>query len=553
MCGAGSNPPGPAPDFGSHVLILDPTMTNIQSQLDTVDGQMEQDQFDNNGYAYLFKPGMYNLDVRVGFYTHVIGLGHVPDDVTITGAVRSKAALGGGNATCNFWRTAENFAVIPTQAIDNGTDIWAVSQGNSMRRAHIKGNINLDDGGWSSGGFIADTTIDMTINSGSQQQFFTRNSNLGNWQGGGWNMVFVGDMQAPMGSWPQPPYTVVPATPLVREKPFLFIDSSGNYLVMVPELKSASSGSSWAGGMPPGYAMSIDLFYIAKPTDTASTLNAALAQGKHLLLTPGDYQLDAPIHVTNPNTVIFGIGLPVLTPMGGNGLLTIDDVDGVTIAGLLVEAGPTTTQTLVEFGPMGSTADHSKNPTFTFDFNCRIGGNIAGTASSCFTVNSNNVVIDNSWLWRADHGAGADWNTNKSDSGLIVNGNNVTTYGLFVEHHQKYQTLWNGNGGAVYFYQSELPYDPPSQQDWMSSPTATTTENGYPSYKVADTVTTHMGTGLGVYSFFQNGSVFDANAFEAPTATGVVMTHLMTFGSGTGGINNIINGTGGSATAYSAN
>ncbi len=520
-------------------------MTDIQSQLDMVNGHMEGDQFDNNGYAYLFKPGSYNADVKVGFYTHMIGLGQSPDDVTITGAVRSKADWFGGNATCNFWRTAENFAVVPSGSIDNGTNTWAVSQGTAMRRAHIKGNIKLDDGGWSSGGFIADTTIDGTINSGSQQQFLTRNDE----QGGSWNMVFVGDQQAPQGNWPQAHYTVVAATPIVREKPFLYIDSAGNYLVMVPALKTASSGSSWASGMPPGSPLSIDLFYVAKPdTDTATSINAALASGKNLLLTPGDYKLDAPIHVTLPNTVVLGIGLPVLTPAGANGLISVDDVDGVSVAGLLIEAGPMSTPTLAEIGPMGSSADHSRNPTFFFDVHCRIGGNIAGTASSCFTVNSSAVVIDNSWLWRADHGAGADWNTNKSDSGIIVNGDNVTVYGLFVEHHEKYQTLWNGNGGSVYFYQSELPYDPPSQGAWMSSPT----ENGYPSYKVADTVTSHHGAGLGVYAFFHNGGLAADNAIETPSGAGMVMTHMMTF-RGSGGIHNIINGTGGEATAYSSN
>jgi hypothetical protein len=230
-------------------------------------------------------------------------------------------------------------------------------------------------------------------------------------------------------------------------------------------------------------------------------------------------------------------------------VLSVADVDGVSVAGLLVEAGTTSTPTLVQIGATGSSADHSKNPTVFFDIHCRIGGNIAGTASSCFTVNSNDVIIDNSWLWRADHGNGADWNTNKSDGGLIVNGNDVTIYGLFVEHHQKYQTMWNGNGGTVYFYQSELPYDPPSQGDWMSTPS----ENGYPSYKVADTVTSHHAEGLGVYSFFGNGSVHAANAIETPTGSGIVMKHMMTFSSGNGGINNIINGTGGPATAYSSN
>jgi hypothetical protein len=192
-------------------------------------------------------------------------------------------------------------------------------------------------------------------------------------------------------------------------------------------------------------------------------------------LTPGDYRLDAAIQVTLPDTIVLGIGLPVLTPTGGNSVLAIADVDGISVAGLLFEAGPTTTPTLLEVGPTGSTAAHSMNPTVLFDVNCRIGGNIVGTAASCVTINSNDVIVDNSWLWRADHGAGADWNTNKSDSGVIVNGNNVTAYGLFVEHHEQYQTLWNGDNGSVYFYQSEMPYDPPSQPQWMEAPERTGT------------------------------------------------------------------------------
>jgi hypothetical protein len=364
-------------------------------------------------------------------------------------------------------------------------------------------------------------------------------------------MVFVGDLQAPGHAWPHPPLTVVAATPVVREKPFLFVDGSGNYFVMRPNLKTGSSGASWSAGDAPGAAISLNCFYIAKPaTDTAATMNAALASGKHLLLTPGDYVLDAPLQVSQPGTIVLGIGLPVLTPKGGNGLVTVADVDGVSLAGFLVEAGPTTTPTLMQLGTPGASAAHAANPTVLFDVHCRIGGNVAGTATSCLTVDSGNVILDNSWLWRADHGAGANWNTNKSDTGIIVNGDNVTAYALFVEHHQKYQTMWNGNGGAVYFYQSELPYDPPSQSAWMSS----ATENGYPSYKVAATVTSHLGTGIGVYSFFDN-NVHAANAVETPTGAGIVMTHLMTFGNGTGAIDHIINGTGGSAgggTAYSA-
>jgi len=546
-CGSGSTPPGPAPDFGSHVVILDPSSSTseVQDKLNQVNQQMDGDQFDSNGYAYLFKPGHYgsadkNLDVRVGFYTHVVGLGRSPDDVLITGAVRSKAYLDNGNATCNFWRTAENFAVIPGAGIDGGTNIWAVSQGTSIRRAHIQGSINLHDNGWSSGGFIADSKIDETINSGPQQQFLTRNDDLHDWQGHNWNMVFVGDADAPPSSWPDPPMTVVDKTPLVREKPFLYLDENGNYLVMVPKLKKDSNGSSWADGSPPGSPISIDNFYIAKPDkDSAMSINAALSAGKHLLLTPGDYQVDEPIRITKPNTVVLGLGLPVLTPTQGNAVLSIADVDGVSVGGVLIEAAKKSSATLLLAGDAGSSVDHSKNPSVLFDVHCRIGGNIEGTAAVCFTINSRDLIIDNTWLWRADHGAGADWNSNKSDSGIVVNGQNVTVYGLFAEHFQKFQTLWNADGGSVYFYQSELPYDPPNQGAWMEAPG----KNGYPSYKVADGVTTHQAQGIGIYSFFQN-EVHASNSIETPTGPGIVLHHMMTYGSGTGGIDHVINGQG---------
>jgi hypothetical protein len=320
----------------------------------------------------------------------------------------------------------------------------------------------------------------------------------------------------------------------------------------VPALKTNTTGSSWgaqdaASPVPPGSPLSIDRFYIAKPTvDTATTMNAALAAGKHLLLTPGGYSLDVPIQVTQPNTVVIGIGLPVLTPTNGNAAMTVADVDGVTVAGLLMQAGATSSPTLLEVGSPGSSADHSTNPSVIFDVHCRIGGYVAGTASVCFTIDSNDVIVDDSWLWRADHGTGVGWTANKSNSGIVVNGNDVTAYGLFSEHHQQFQTLWNGNGGSVYFYQSEMPYDPPNQAAWMES----STEDGYASYKVGDSVTTHQAFGLGVYSFFDN-PVHAANAIETPTVSGVVMHHMMTYSSTTGGIDEILNGTGGAATAYS--
>ena len=537
------------------------SMTSIQSQISATFTQQQSAQFGTGRYAYFFKPGSYSLDVQLGFYMQAIGLGQSPDDVSITGSVRSKATWNGGNATVNFWRGAENLEVIPGSGIDGNNMIWAVSQGTHLRRVHVHGTVALSDGGNSSGGYVSDSLIDAQMVNGSQQQWVTRNSDLG-WTGGNWNVAFVGDGKPPVAAaWPHPAFSILPTTPVIREKPFFFIDAAGNYFVMVPGLKMNSSGHSWASTAPPGSPLSINEFYIAMPgTDTAATMNAALAAGKHLLLTPGIYNLEASLQVTQPGTVVIGLGMPSLLPKMGTAALSVADVDGVTLAGFLLDAGPTTTATLMAVGPTGSSQSHAAAPSAIFDVHCRVGGAEAGTAQSCVTVNSHDVLIDNAWLWRADHGAGVGWNSNKSNSGLIVNGDNVTAYGLFVEHHQQFQTLWNGNGGATYFYQSEMPYDPTSQAAWQD-PTgkcAAPPCNGYPSYKVADTVTTHTAEGLGVYCVFQNAGISAENAFETPTGAGISMHHLVTVLIAGGGITHIINDTGpaagpGGAPGFSAN
>jgi hypothetical protein len=165
------------------------------------------------------------------------------------------------------------------------------------------------------------------------------------------------------------------------------------------------------------------------------------------------------------------------------------------------------------------------------------------------TINANNVIGDNLWLWRADHGTGVGWTKNASNSGLVVNGNNVTIYGLFVEHHEQYQTVWNGNWGRVYFYQSELPYDAPSQAAWSHNGV-----NGYASYKVADSVTSHQAYGLGVYGVFLSSTSACFNAIETPTRAQQVNMHDMinVYITGIGGgseMTHIINGTGSTLTS----
>jgi hypothetical protein len=543
-------------DFGPNVLIFDPSMGDsaIQSKMDAVFNAQQTNQFGTQRYAYFFKPGNYNVDVQLGFYMEVLGLGAAPDDVSITGAVRSMAKWDQGNATQNFWRLAGNLAVTPSTSIDK-SDVWAVSQGTALRRVHVSGGVNLFDpeGGpndWASGGFVADSKIDGTVVSGSQQQFLTRNVAMQQWSGGVWNMVFVGNQGNPTGAWPKSPYTFVDTTPVVREKPYLTIDSSGSYAVVAPTVTQNTQGTSWGSADAAGVTIPISAFYVAHAdTDSADTINAALSAGANLILTPGVYHLARALRVARPGTVVLGLGVSTLVPDQGTPAVTVADVDSVTIAGILFDAGASESATLLELGDAVTTTSHASSPSALFDVSCRVGGAGAALAKACVTINSSDVLIDNSWLWRADHGSGVGWDINTSANGLVVNGANVTAYGLFVEHFEEYQTLWNGNGGRIYFYQSEIPYDVPSQTMWTHDGV-----NGYSSIKVADSVTQFDGRGLGIYCYFDNPVVLDS-AIESPTAPGVTFQHVVTewLGSEAGSaINHIINGTGGAVNSSNA-
>ena len=534
------------PDFGPNVLIFDPSMPTeaIQEQIDKVYSVQQHNEFGSERNALLFLPGDYKVDVPVGFYTEAVGLGASPDSVHITGNVHADASLRNNNATCTFWRAAEGFSVTPTGGVATGTMQWAVSQAVPFRRMHVLGSMVLhQNGGWASGGWMSDSLVDGSVGSGSQQQWISRNSQWGSWTGANWNMVFVGVVHPPEGDWPTPPYTKVAETPVAREKPFLQVDAEGRYSVRVPSLLRDSAGITWRGGSTPGKSIPLSRFYIAHAgVDTAATINAQLHAGKNLLLTPGIYQLTDAIRVSRPDTVVMGLGFATLRPTRGNAAMTTADVDGIIIAGLLFDAGAETSPVLLEVGTEPSRATHAKNPVSLHDVFFRVGGAGMGRAKVNLRINSNDTIVDHTWIWRADHGSGVGWNMNTSANGLVVNGNNVTVYGLFVEHHQEFQVLWNGNGGRTYFYQSEIPYDPPDQASYTSAPGT----NGWASYKVAHQVTSHEAWGLGVYSVFRHPNVVLSRAIEVPKVPGVKFHHMITVAlDNLGEISNVIDDAGG--------
>lgn len=560
-----------------NVKIFDPGMSvaTIQAQADAVFAQQKSSEFGAQRYALLFKPGTYGskdtpLNFQVGYYTSVAGLGRLPGDVQINGSINVYNQCYGDHciALNNFWRSLSNLTIAVTDPDGAGCyagEFWAVSQAAPMRRVHVQGgNTTLMDyctgPSFASGGFIADSKFDTVIN-GSQQQWMTRNSEVGTWTNGVWNQVFSGVSGAPAECFPAVknpdgsvacgPYTTIDTSPVTKEAPTLYLDGDGKYQVFVPAVRTDTSGVSWADGNPAGTSIPLEKFYVAKPGDSAQQINTALARGQHLLLTPGVYQLDQAIRVQRANTVVLGLGYATLIPQRGDAALTVGDVPGVDIAGVTVDAGPRNSKVLIKVGnrhgrPCGSAA----NPTVLHDVFVRIGGAAAGKASVSIEVNADHTILDNIWAWRADHGTGVGWTVNTADTGVVVNGDAVTAYGLFVEHYQKTQTVWNGNGGRVIFFQNEMPYDPPSQADWMQAPD----KKGYPALTVSDRVRTFNGAGMGSYSFFNQGlDIYADNAFVVPTGLPAGSLHnLLTIfldpANGKGGILNVVNGVGGSST-----
>ncbi|MFJ6805186.1 coagulation factor 5/8 type domain-containing protein [Streptomyces anulatus] len=526
-------------DLGPNVHVFDPSTPDIQGKVDEIFKKQESAQFGTDRYALMFKPGTYDdINAQIGFYTQIAGLGLSPNDTTFNGDVTVDAGWFDGNATQNFWRSAENLTLDPV----SGTNRWAVSQAAPFRRMHVRGGLNLapDGYGWASGGYIADSRIDGQVGPYSQQQWYTRDSSVGGWGNGVWNMTFSGVEGAPANSFPEPPYTTLDTTPISREKPFLHLDGD-DYKVFVPEKRENARGISWGNGTPAGESIPLDRFYVVKEGADAATINAAVEQGLHLLFTPGVYHIDETINIDRADTVALGLGLATIIPDNGVTAIKVGDVSGVKLAGLLVDAGPVNSETLIEVGPENASADHAANPTSLQDVFVLIGGAGPGRATTSIVVNSDDTIIDHTWVWRADHGEGWGWETNRADYGVRVNGDDVLATGLFVEHFNKYDVEWYGERGRTIFFQNEKAYDAPNQAAIQNGDT-----KGYAAYRVDDSVDQHEGWGMGSYCYYNvDPTIIQEHGFEAPVKPGVRFHSLLVVSlGGNGQYEHVINDVG---------
>ena len=511
-----------APDFGPNVEVVSPDtpLDEVQAMLDDLAAAQVDAEMSTARHSVLFLPGAYGtaadpLQARVGYYTEIAGLGASPEDVDITGKleVYNRCLADGGTSNClalvNFWRTISNLSLHVNGAGQDGCRAERELLGRVAGRVDAPprrvGRQPLAHGLLHRGPAVRERRLHRRLAPAVRDQRIAAavaHAQQRSWPAGRtrvWNQVFSGVEGAPDdAAFPNPPYTTLDETPVSREKPYLFVDADGRYAVRVPEAQTDSRGITWADGETPGRTIPITDFYIAKPGDSVEHDQLRAREGQAPAAHAGrvrrrqHHQRQARRH-----------GRARHGPRDAHrrrrcGAAEVADAPGIVVAGVTIDAGTVESPVLLQVGSPGNGQAKKvdpANPITLSDVYFRVGGPHIGKADTALVVNSDHVLIDHTWVWRGDHGVegftnGVNgdtdrWNTNTGRTGVVVNGDDVTATGLFVEHFQQFNTVWNGERGTTVLYQNELPYDPPTQADW-TQPDGTL---GYPGYKVADDVT----------------------------------------------------------------
>jgi hypothetical protein len=539
--------------------------------------------FSSRRWALLFAPGTYSgIDLEIGYYVQIAGLGTSPDQVQFVDCDKGPHVpalnrhLRHDQGTCldTFWRSAENFASHATQGMK-----WAVSQAAPLRRVHVGKDLYLHDhGAYASGGHVANAKIDGHVYAGGQQQYLMRNVEFqAGASGGAWGMVHVGCTgqvpESSTGNETAPSITVI-ETPKIRiEKPYVALQNDGTRFelrVPLPLFQPETNvGPLFDGSMEE--ARDFTSVRVVRSDESPSRIQEALDEGKDVVLAAGIFYLDETLEMKTPNQVLLGLGLASLVaPSNGTPCIHVAPrVAGVRIAGIMLEASETDSNrcsskgvsTLLEWGDEGVHDPGSKAfPGALFDIFCRVGGATVGrrdaiAVDTMMRIHSGNIVGDNLWLWRADHadlGKNEEanyphispifWQTEQDEyrveTGIEVFGDDVTMYGLAVEHANGHQLSWSGERGSVHFFQCEFPY----------GVDRSFAEKEFRGYLVNDHVTEHAAYSPGIYSNFRNDDVVVSTAIEHPEKPMIYIVNPFTVKlDNNGGIASIVNGEGGAA------
>jgi len=540
--------------------------------------------FSDRRRALMFEPGIYkNLDFQIGYYSQLLGLGTSPKDVTFQDCHKGPhvPALNRhlhkhGTSLDTFWRSAENFSSHASEGM-----MWSVSQAAPLRRVHVANNLYLHDGdAYASGGHLANSVIDGHTFFGGQQQYLSRNVDFrGGTSGGAWSLVFVGctgEVPAEDAGSENSASITIKASPRVRvEKPYIALQDDGKHFDLHVPLgtrdRNLVSGPHINGEIEDIRDFSYIRVVSASDEDPTARIQEAFDEGKDVVLAPGIFHLSRTLTIKQDDQVLLGLGLATLVaPLDESACLQVSPgLKGVRVAGIMLEASERplqrsseeATTTLLEWGEAGRVDPGSpESPGAMFDVFCRVGGSHGDqtriSIDTMVKIHSGNVVGDNIWLWRADHsdlGEGEKANyphispifhqneedEGRAQTGIQVFGDDVTFFGLAVEHANGHQTVWKGERGLTYFYQCELPYDVSSEYG----------ERGYRGYIVDPKVEKHGVHGAGVYSNFRNSVVLVDTAIEVPQHDGIECVNPFTIHlDNSGTIRSIVNGKGGAAT-----
>ena len=497
----------------------------------------------DTGCAILLEPGSaYQSHTNVGYFDEIMGLGTTPDAVTVNGGaagLEPSRGSAGDNDTRTFWRALENLHV-------TGNEIWSVSQGAELRRDHFQSLALSRNGWWSSGGFIANSTIDGNVNYGSQQQWFARNANANEWSTGPFNRVFLGSTANHNAITAENAQTtVVDKTPKIAEKPYI-VDENNQFSVVVPAEVTNKVGptNNWSNPGDKKYSVvnnqvctTAQCFIVVTPKDSATQINNFLASKntKGIIFAPGSYLFNETINVTQDGQVLLGLGYPKLHISASNSPVIKTSAAGLRLAGLMFGNNqPTEAKLAPRTAPLldvGAAADASTATSYLYDIFVREGvvdQSNTDVNNAAVVIAQGNVIGDNFWLWVRDGGGQL---LGRAYHGLYVTGDNVSLYGLAVEHFFGNQTTWGGNNGQVYFYQSELPYTPPEPNQWHTLPSFAIDGSGVQNFN---------GYGIGAYAVI--GGVWADAAIYAPNLVGIKLTNSFYWNNhgGSGNINHVI-------------
>jgi len=279
--------------------------------------------------------------------------------------------------------------------------------------------------------------------------------------------VFTGVQGAPTarcGAQGRPQYVAVDTSPVIAEK--LIMDRAGKFSAVVPPTMQQTRGLSFVDAvtrqpkLPDVVGFDEHLYVATAEKDTAATINGMLASEsiRGVVLSPGVYRLAGPIRMERSSQLLLGLGLATLVAAAGTPCVVVGNVDDVRISGFLVEASDREAETLVQWGN-GSYNGDSQRPSFAHDLFLRVGSGLDPAvkqyrARSMLRIDSGHVVGDHIWIWRGDHTAsGRVYNrANPCAVGVEVSGDDVTMYGLAVEHTLQDQLRWSGERGQVGVY-----------------------------------------------------------------------------------------------------